>query len=302
MPNKLKKAAIILMSCLLAFVFASCKSETVKSDKLSVVAVGFTHFDFARQIAGDKADIRMLIKPGSEAHTFEPTPFDISLINNCDIFIYTGGESDEWIEGLLEANDNKDMLTVRFTDAVELLTEVGEEDEYDEHVWTSPKNALKISEKVKDAFVSADGENGEYYEERYEKYSAELKKLDEATVSAVSSSALKKLVFADRFPILYFVKDYGLDFIAAFPGCAAETEPNAAAVRDMIDTVKSENIPVIFKIELSYSRLADTVSAETGAEIKEWNTCHNISKERFDRGDTYISLMYENIEILGSFK
>ena len=301
------KKIFSLIFCVL-FIFSLCcctpQSNETEDNKLKIVATIFPQFDFARAVAGDKAEVKMLITPETESHSFEPTTSDITDINNCDIFIYTGGESDHWIENLLENTSNKDMTVISLMDIVD----VHDEDEHehsrhnhshtDEHVWTSPKNAMIIAENICKEMCSADPENAQYYNENLNAYLNELASLDQKFTQVTASAKRKTMVFADRFPLKYFADAYSLEYFAAFSGCSEDTEPSASVVASLIDKVKEEDIPVVFKIELSSDSIANTISKDTKAEILTFYSCHNISKEDFEKGETYITLMEKNADSL----
>jgi zinc transport system substrate-binding protein len=295
----------------LILVFVGCGSESAvknESGKLNVIATIFPLFDFARNIAGSEslADIRMLIPPATEIHDFEPTPKDIIAIEKCDVFIYVGGESDEWVEKILENISSKTEI-IKVIDCVEVLDEEfkdgmqGEAEEEiapDEHVWTSPLNAELICNKIADGFCKKDAENSNIYRKNLSEYSEKLTALDADFENITENSSRKLLIFADRFPLRYFTERYKLDYFAAFPGCSDETEPNMKTVKFLIDKVKSEKIPVILHMELSSPKMAETIAKDTGAMILQLNSCHNLTKKEFDEGASYLSLMQENVEVL----
>lgn len=291
---------LILIATLLSLC-TGCGSDSEHNDKLNIVATIFPQYDFARAIAGDAADITMLLAPGAETHSYEPTPKDIKAIENCDIFIYVGGESDSWIDGILESVDTNKMKIISLMKIVEPLEEENGEEhngEYDEHVWTSPVNAVKICKTIAQAMCDADPKNADLYNKNCESYTAKLTELDKTFRETVSSAARKMLVFGDRFPLLYFVKEYGLEYMAAYPGCASSTEPSPSVIAELINTVKNENIPIVFKIELSNGNIVETISEATGAKVVTFYSCHNISKDDFYKGETYLSLMTKNIQSL----
>ena len=322
---KFKKLLRVLSLLLSAAVFAafmqgcSAGKHKRKSGKISIVATIFTQYDFARRIAGDRADVTMLLKPGMEAHSYEPSPKDIISISGCDLFLNVGGESESWLDSVLDSADNHNMLIVSAMECVEPIEEEtaegmqsrghdhhddddgdghDHEEEYDEHVWTSPMNAIAIVNRINEALCGIDPDNAEYYCSNTNEYVAELTELDSMFRSVVAESKRKTLVFGDRFPLLYFVREYGLDYYAAFPGCAAETEPSAATVAYLINTVRRERIPVVLYIELSNHKVADAIAESTGTRTAQFNTCHNISAKDFQAGESYLSLMTANVGIL----
>jgi zinc transport system substrate-binding protein len=170
--------------------------------------------------------------------------------------------------------------------------------EYDEHVWTSPRNAKLICEKIAAALSEADPEGEAEYNAALESYCAELDELDAAFTDVVANGVRNTVVFGDRFPLLYFAKAYGLEYYAAWPGCADEAEPSAATVAFLIDKVNEEHIPVVFHIELSNEDMADTICEATGAEKLLFSACHNVTRAQFEEGVTYLDLMWQNVDAL----
>ncbi len=301
----MKRLISIITVLLLILSCTACDINTISpdDDKISVVATIFPQYDFAREIAGNKANISMLVSPGAETHSFEPTASDIMEISNCDIFICTGGESDTWVKDLLKNAGNPDIKVIQIMDAVDPIEsehhdESHEHEEVDEHIWTSPVNSIIICKKICEALCEADSQNSDYYKENLKSYTGKLTALDESFREVVSSSKRNTLVFADRFPLLYFSKEYGLEYFSAFSGCSEDTEVSASTLADLIDKVKAENITVVLKIELSSDNIAQTISNETGAQIRTFYSCHNISKDDFEEGETYLSLMTKNVETL----
>lgn len=298
------------------------KNETPtepQDQKLSVVATIFPQYDFCRQVAGDCADITMLLGPGEESHTFEPTPQDIIQIQNADVFIYVGGESEAWVEGILDSMDTSEMEIISLMEVVDPVEEelvegmdgygedenngeetadLAEDVEYDEHVWTSIENAQIISQAIADALCDADPTNELTYRSNCEKYLSDLSALRSKFSLVVNNAKRNTIVFGDRFPIRYFAEEFDLDYYAAFPGCAEDSEPSAGTVAYLIEKVKSEEIPVVFYLELSNGKIADTIAESSNAQTAQFNSCHNITKEDFINGVTYIDLMERNVEAL----
>jgi zinc transport system substrate-binding protein len=281
-----------------------------ENERLNIVATIFPPYDFARAVAGDRADLTMLLPPAAESHSFEPTPQDIINVQNCDVFIYVGGESETWVDSILESMDTSSMRVLSLLDSVELVEEevvegMQEEDEeeeegpaYDEHIWTAPENAKLIVRAITDELCAADEANASYYRENAGEYEAGLDELDAAFRDVTANAARKTIVFGDRFPFRYFADAYGLAYYAAFPGCSTETEPSAATVAFLIDKIKEEDIPVVFHIELSNERMADAIGEATGAKPLLLHACHNISRDDFESGVGYMDLMRANVENL----
>ncbi len=305
-----KTLSITILLAMLCALLSGCGAQSEpEGEGISVVATVFAPYDFARQLVGERGEVTLLLPPGSEAHSYEPSPKDIIEIQNCDLFIYVGGVSDAWVSDVLESVGGE-VRTMTLMDCVELLEEehvegmeVDEDEhegeiEYDEHVWTSPRNAELICEKIAAALCEVDPEGAEEYGTALESYCAQLDELDAAFTEVVENGVRDTVVFGDRFPLLYFAKAYGLNYYAAWPGCADEAEPSAATVTFLIDKVKAEGIPVVFHIELSNEDMADTICNETGAKKMLFSACHNVTRAQFDAGVTYLELMWQNVDAL----
>ncbi|MBQ8504106.1 MAG: zinc ABC transporter substrate-binding protein [Clostridia bacterium] len=310
--NKLhsfKKLLIAIVCVVSASVYCAAMFSgsfvAYEKEKTSVVATTFAPYDFARQITGDCADVEMLLSPGGESHTYEPTPGDIMKIKECDVFVYGGGESEAWVETILDSIDSEVRL-VKMMDVVELYEEEtddeshnhGHEHEYDEHVWTSPLNAIRITEAVCEALCTADGENEMAYRRNTAEYINELQLLDESFEELMTLRERDCIIIGDRFPLRYFTERYSLDYFAAFPGCSAQVEANPVTISTLCDKIDKEGIPVVFKVDLSKGEVAETISEQTGAEVETLYSCHVITASDFENGETYISLMKRNLEAL----
>jgi len=310
----MKRVFLILSLAAVLFGVTGCKQNksaaTINADgKINVVTTVFPPYDFVRQIAGDKVNLAMLLPPGAESHSFEPSPKDILAIQNSDIFIYVGGETDIWVDRILESIDSPKMEIIRMMDVVDVVEEeivegMEEEEEeeeetaYDEHVWTSPKNAILIVQAISDALCELDAANADFFRQNTQRSIAALGELDKQFQAIVDGAKRNTIVFGDRFPFRYFADAYGLAYFAAFPGCSTETEPSAATVAFLINKIKAEKIPVVFHIELSNERMADAIAAETGAKKRLLHACHNVSKKDLDAGLGYLDFMRQNVETL----
>lgn len=311
-----KKIVAFLICASMTVCAVSCGDSLGQKNedgKLSVVTTIFPQYDFVRQIAGDNVHLTMLLKPGAESHTYEPTPQDIVKIQECDLFIYNGGEGDVWVDSMLESLDKK-VDTIALMDCVETVEEeivegMQEEEhdhehedeaepELDEHVWTSPVNAEKIVSVISEKLCEKDNDNAETYKTNTDKYLSELEKLDEKFKEIVSDGKRRTMVFGDRFPFRYFADAYDIEYFAAFPGCSSESEPSASTIAFLIDKIEKENIPVIFSIEFSSKKIANTLSEATSAQILEFHSCHNVTTEDLKNGETYVSIMSKNADNL----
>lgn len=305
------KKLLLLIIIIFTLMLTSCHgfdntSATFDNNSLpKIVATSFPQYDFARQIAGEKADITMLLSPGSESHSYEPSPQDIIKIQESDLFIFTGGESDSWIEGILSSVSLKNLEIVKLMELCPLI-EIDSHDhshdksshEYDQHVWTSPKNVKLIIKNLCDTLCKINPDDADYYTQNYENYLSKIEKLDLALLKTVENAKRNTLIFADRFPFAYLAKDYGLEYYSAFSGCSEQTEPSIKTVTELIGKIKDSNIPTVFYIEFSNQKLADTIKAETGAKTALLHSCHNVTREEFQNGITYVDLMNKNIDVL----
>ena len=320
--KKISKILLVFVVAVFSIVsLTGCNKNKENENKLTIVTTNFPSYDFVRAVVKDNKDVelKMLLKPGAESHDFEPTPQDIIDIKNSDLFIYTGGESDEWISDILDDIDTDKTKVIKMMDLVDVKEEEivdgmedeeheeheeeeehhdEEEVEYDEHVWTSPVKAIKIVNTLRDEVVSIDNDNKKVYEDSAKEYTDKLEKIDNEFKDIVKNAKRKEIIFGDRFPLRYFVDEYNLKYYAAFPGCSAQTEASAKTISYLVDKVKEDKIPVIFHIELSNGKIAEAISKETGAKVLEFNTAHNISQKDFDAGVTYVDIMEENTKVL----
>ena len=324
----MRRFTALLLAVLLAVSLAGCAARREQdSGKLQVVCSLFPYYDFARQIGGDDVEVTLLVPAGKETHSFEPTPLDVVTLSQADVFLYNGGESEQWVEQILSAAGENirvtEALMPRVTLLVEEMTEGmeggddhsghdhddhdddhdthGHQDEeiaYDEHVWTSPVLAKTLCEAICDALCRADPAHRENYRARLADYLEELTALDEAFRDTVAAGSRRLLVFGDRFPLLYFCREYGLDYRAAFHGCASDTEPSLATLKYLIDQVAREQIPVVYTIELSSQKVAQAIAETTGARVLTFQSCQTVSRTDLDNGATYLSLMWQNVAAL----
>lgn len=294
---------IQLTFILISILLLSCCGTATADEYPVIVCTSFPCYDFARAVVGEEGNVQMLIKPGAEVHSYEPTPADIMAIAQCDLFIYIGGESDVWVNDILASFGPDAPKTLRLFDCVEAI-EVEHDhahqdaDEYDEHIWTSPVNAMLMVQAIADELCIAYESNAENYRTNADYYCAQISELDEEFREITANGVRRELVFADRFPLLYFACEYGLTYTSAFPNCSAESEPSARTIMDLIEKVRGEEIPVVYILELSNGKTAQTIAEESGAEVLTFYSVQNISEADFAAGETYVSLMHRNINAL----
>lgn len=296
---------------------------TENTDKtLNIATTIFPEYDWTRAILGDRADdvnLTMLLDNGTDLHSFQPAVKDIMKVSSCDLLIYVGGESDQWIEDALESAQNKDMKTINLMEVlgdsikeeetVEGMQESEhdhdhedeEEKEYDEHVWTSMRNAEVICDAIAETLEEMDPENKEIYQSNAETYKEKLSALDEAYQETVNNANQKTLVFADRFPFRYLVDDYDLSYYAAFSGCSAESEASFKTVTFLAGKVDELGVKSVLTMEKSDDRIAQTVIENTKAKdqkILQLNSMQSITSEEIADGATYLSVMEDNLGVL----
>ena len=308
----MRKWIILLLCCALALTGCGQREAQEEEDgRLRIVATVFPAYDFARAAAGELADVRLLLPPGTESHSYEPTPADILAVQECDLFLYLGGESDAWVETILAAADRQGT-DLKMLDCVDLLEEEttegmeteehghgpGDVVEMDEHVWTSPKNAAAITRAIGQTLGQVDPAHAEDFAAGAEAYAGELEALDREFADFFASRPDGVLVFGDRFPLRYFAAEYGVEYYAVFPGCSTQTEPSAATVAFLTELVRDRHVSTVWYIEFSNHLVADSIAEAAGAETAMFHTCHNVTQAEMDGGATYLSLMRGNLETL----
>ena len=278
--------------------------------KLNVVCTIFPLYDFCREIAGDKIDLTLLLDSKTDLHSFEPTSEDILKISNCDLFINIGGESDDWADDVIKASRNPSLAVLSLMDTVETHEEEAlegqqeeeseeeHEHEQDEHIWTSLKNAVKMVNAITEKLCALDKDNADTYRANGSAYTKKLSDLEKQYADTVNGAKTKTLLFADRFPFRYLAEDYDLTCFAAFSGCSAQTEASFETMAFLVNKVKAENLRYILMIDGSDGSVADSVSRQSGAQIKTLNSCQSVSPEDIGNGVSYLSVMQDNLEVL----
>ena len=311
----MKKGIIFLITIILLFgtiiFFVSNINKPQQSEeKVKIVATLFPQYDFARQIGGDKVEVTLLLTPGTETHTYEPTPQDIINVNNSDLFIYTGKNMEPWSDTIAASIDSNTII-LDSSKNIDLIKQDHEENDhnehenheshehaYDPHIWLNPQNAIGMVKNITQELCKIDPENSEYYEYNSKKYIDELNNLDIEIEKSIKDANNNKIAFGGTFAYSYFVEKYNLQYVSAYESCGEDTEPSVSKVKEVIDYINKNNIPVIFYQELSSGKIADTISKETGAQKLIFHTVHNASQEELNNGETYISLMRKNLENL----
>ena len=308
---------IVLVAILLVggiAIFKGVDKKNQDSDKIQVVVSNFASYDFVRAIIGesDSVELIFLLGAGKDTHSYEPTAQDLIKLQNSDLFVYIGGETEKWADKVLSSLELENTKIICIADYVDTIEEQeidgaepeDEEEEedgaFDEHIWTSPENAIKMVEILKQQVAELDSENSEKYQQNAQNYIAQIREVDGKIQEIVDNRVRDRLIFADKMPMQYFINYYGLGVSAAFSGCSTETEPSASTIAYLENKVKEEKIPVVLYIELNDGRVAKTIAGEAGRDCQAMKiqTLHNVSKDDFDNGETWVSLMTRNIEVL----
>ena len=320
---KLKKVilVIILIAIILVGIIAGAvlgkknkTSNNNNTEKIKVTASNFASYDFLRAIIGDNDNIELtfLLGPGKDAHSYDPTAQDLITIQNSDLFIYIGGEMEKWADRVLPTLDTSSTKVICVADDIKTIDEQeidgaepeDEEDEeegaFDEHIWTSPDNAITMVNTLEKSMEEIDSSNSSKYKQNAENYIAKIKNVDKQIQEIVDNKKRDRLVFGDKMPMQYFINYYKLQVSAAFSGCSTETEPSSKTIAYLVNKAKEEKTPVILYIELNNGKVANTIANEVGNGCKamQIQTLHNVSKTDFDNGETWVSLMERNLDVL----
>lgn len=315
----MNKKKLVLIFILIVIIVLACftilgkgSKKTQNNGKINVVASNFASYDFLRAIIGDNENIELkfLLGPGKDSHSYDPTANDLITIQNADLFVYVGGEMESWSDKVISSLDTKskkiiciadfvDTIEEQEIDGVEAEEEEEEEGAFDEHIWTSPANAIKMVEALEKTMEEIDSSNTEKYKVNSENYIAKIKNVDSKIKEIVDNRVRNRLIFGDKMPMQYFINYYGLEVSAAFSGCSTETEPSASTIAYLETKVKDEKIPVILYIELNNGKVAKTIANEVdGCEAMQIQTLHNVSLDDFNNGETWVSLMTRNLDVL----
>ena len=312
-----------IFACLTGFVltlccFAGChtKSGTMpKNDTLHIVTTNFPAYDWVTRLLGDNptgAEVTLLAGNGVDLHSYQATPADILTLSTCDLFIYVGGESDQWINNALRQANNPQMVVVDMMKALggavkaeEQIEGMQEEDEekteYDEHVWLSLRNASFLCGAVAEALCTLDSTHADLYKANLADYQKQLNELDADYQTVVAESPVHTLVFGDRFPFRYLADDYDLAYYAAFPGCSAETEAGFETIVFLAGKIDELSLHCVMTIDGSNGKIARTIAANTAAKnqsVLTLSSMQSAGNAELQNGVTYLSVMRENLAVL----
>ena len=316
--------SIVISIFLVLGCLAGCGTDNQQNEpseegsEFKIVTTIFPIYDWVMNVLGDDpagTEVTMLLNSGVDLHSFQPTAADIMKISTCDMFIYVGGESDEWVEDALKEATNKDMIVINLMDLmgdaakeeemVEGMQEEGGDDEegpeYDEHVWLSLRNASLLTNAISTAIQEMDPANADLYQANTAAFVEKLEALDEEYNAAVSGAQFNTLLFGDRFPFRYLADDYGLSYYAAFVGCSSETEASFATVTFLAQKMDELALPAVMTIEGTDHRIAETIIQSTESkdqEILTLDSMQAVTAKDVENGATYLSIMESNLSVL----
>ena len=305
---------IIVMIIITVFFKTQSVSKNDKDNKIQIVATLFPQYDFAKQIVGDKADVKLLLSSGIETHNYEPTAKDmITILNSSDMFLYNGTQLEPWTKNIVDNLKEYKCNIVNISNGIELIEldefeekninlEIIEEEHeeehseeiYDEHIWMNPNNAIIMIDNILKAICEIDTNNIEYYEKNAENYKNEILELDKQIKNILNDTNRREIAIGGEFAYAYLVDTYDLKFISVYNNCGEGEDPSIARVKSIIDYINKYNMPVVYYEELSEGTVAKMIAEETKAKPLILYSIHNGDVEK----DTYISIMEKNIEAL----
>lgn len=308
-----KIIAILLAAVLLTAAFAGCSGKKPEDGKLKIITTIYPVYEWVRRVTEgtQNTDVSLLLNKGVDMHSFQPTTKDIVNISSCDVFVYVGGESDEWVGDVLRDASNKNMLTLNLMDALGSLAREeeavegmqGEEEEadgeaeYDEHIWLSLKNASVLTSYIAEKLGEKDAANKSAYDNNAKKYTADLNALDSRYAEAVKTAKHDTLIFADRFPFRYMMADYNLKYYAAFSGCSAESEASFKTLVFLADKLKELRLDKLMILDGSDGKIARAVMDTAGTKNAEILTLNSMQSE-IGESDSYLGIMENNLTVL----
>ena len=283
------RAVLVLFVPVLIFFSIFPQQAFSKEDpKIKIVTTLFPQFDFTRQIGKDRVDVVLLLPPGVEAHSFEPKPRDMALINGSDIFIYTDRNMEPWALSLLKGVKNKGLAAVEAGKGVRRMGS-------DPHIWLDMDNASLMADNIADALIGKDPENRAYYEENLKAYKLKLRQMDERFRAAFAKCRTRVFIYAGHPAFGYFTRRYNLTCLSPYKGYSPDSEPAPRSVMELVDRIRENGIKIVYYEELLPPKLAATIAAETGAGTLPLNGAHNVGKDDIKAGVTFLSIMEEDL-------
>ena len=293
--------SIITAAALFACIFSGCAKKD--DGRLKVICTLFPQYDFVRVIAGDKVNLTLLLEPGVNCHTYTPDTEEVTAIIKNNLLIYTNDAMEPWVADKMSSVKPTQTYVLNASNGINLdtdmsdesLVQTGKAQPLEPHVWLYPPYAIKMVDNITARLCVMDAKNAEFYKTNAAAYKLKLKALDTGFKDAVKNGKRKTVIFGDRFAFYYFVKEYSLGYLAAYPSCTSAAEPSAAALARMENAIKLGNIPVVFYREFSDQKTAKLLSEKTGAKLLFFHSCENLTQSETEAGATYLSLMQQNL-------
>lgn len=307
--KKIVSVFVTFVAIMIMIIFFSTnvtKENKESEEKVSVVATLFPQYDFAKQIGKEKVNVTLLLPPGTETHTYDPSPKDIININKSKLFIYTGKYMEPWAESIANSIDksvivldaSKNISYIKEEHREEEHEEKSHEHEYDPHIWLDISNAKKMVDNILEELINVDGQNADYYTQNAKEYKEKLDELDSKFKEVINNGKRNVICFGDKFAYMYFISSYNLDYITAYKGCSSNSEPSVSKILEVEEKIKKENIPVIFYESLSEGTVAKSIARDTNITPLVFSSVHTVSSENIQNGATYISVMENNLNNL----
>ncbi len=291
-------AAFVLCSC---FSFSGCTAE----GEGRVIATLFPQYSFAKEIAGENFEIELLLPPGTESHTYDPSTSDSYTIAKASLFLYTGDEMEPWADRLLDSLGSDAPKTVNCSEGVELHTNEHHGHDHEEHshgadphIWLDMRYACKMADNICEGFCDIDPENAETYKANTAELKTRLMEIDSDYESMIENAETKTVVFGGRFSHIYFIERYGLSYVSAYKSCDTAADPSLSDISEVINYVKNNNVKVIYHEELTDPKVARSIAEETGIEMREFSTAHNVTAQQLAEGVSFTDIMKQNLENL----
>jgi len=275
----------------------SGNTTTDDGGKLKVITTLFPQFDFVREIGKDKVNVSLLLPPGVEAHSYEPSPQDIVSIQKSGVFVYTGEFMEPWAHKVIQTTKNKDLIVVDSSKGIDLMDEEEHHNHggKDPHIWVDPVYAQKMVDNIVEGLSKADSKNESFYKENGDVYKKMLQELDKSFVEAFKKTKYKTIMYGGHFAFGYFAKRYGLSHVSPYSGFSPDAEPTAQRIAELIKNMKESGSKVIYYEELIEPKVAKVISDQTGATMLLLHGAHNVSKDDMNSGITYIKIMQDNL-------
>ncbi len=298
-----KRIIAVALALMVAVAGMSCSKREkppTEAHKLTIVTSLFPLYDFVKNIGREKVEVNLLMPPGVEPHSFEPKPADIANLNKADIFIYTNKYMEPWAANIIKGMDSSHTLIIDSSKGIKFIEESEEDSDshghegMDPHIWLDLGNAIKMVDNISEGLIQRDPANKDFYRKNAAEYKAELETLDKKFQTGLSSCKKKTFINGGHFAFGYLARRYGLTYMSAY-GFSPDAEPTPGQLIKISKLLEQQGLKYIFYEELITPRVADTLARETGAQLLFLHGAHNISKEEFEKGTSFVKIMEQNL-------